>query len=103
MAQIIPAADLEVGDVYRSRGSLRTLEADAYVVKAIRTVRSVETYQVIEAENIRTGLAASINLFRDVEVARLEEQQLRDLKGYLDVMEDGAQVAIVRYAGRFWC
>jgi len=103
MSTLIPAADLEVGDVYRSRGSLRTLEADAYVVKAIRTVRTVETYQVIEAENIRTGLAASINLFRDVEVLRLEEQQLRDLKGYLDVMAEGESVSIVRHAGRFWC
>jgi len=103
VSTLIPAADLEVGDVYRSRGSLRTLEADAYVVKAIRTVRTVETYQVIEAENIRTGLAASINLFRDVEVLRLEEQQLRDLKGYLDVMAEGESVSIVRHAGRFWC
>lgn len=103
MSTLIPAADLEVGDVYRSRGSLRTLEADAYVVKAIRTVRTVETYQVIEAENIRTGLAASINLFRDVEVLRLEEQQARDLKGYLDVMAEGESVSIVRHAGRFWC
>jgi hypothetical protein len=103
VAEIIPAADLEVGDVYRSRGSMRVLEADAYVVKAIRTVKTVETYQVIEAENIRTGLAASINLFRDVEVARLEEQQLRDLKGYLDYMEEGAAISIVRHGGKFWC
>lgn len=103
MATIIPAADLEVGDLYRSRGSMRVLEADAYVVKAIRTVRSVETYQVIEAENIRTGLAASINLFRDVEVARLEEQPLRDLRGYLDVMDEGEQLHVFRHGGRFWC
>lgn len=102
MATIIPAADLQVGDVYRSRGSMRTLEADAYVVKAIRTVRTVETYQVIEAENLRTGLAASINLFRDVEVARLEEQPLRDLQDYLLYMPDGEQLHIVRHGGKFW-
>jgi hypothetical protein len=102
MATIISADQLDVGDVYRSLGSMRVLEADAYQVVNIRTVRSTETYQVIEATNLRTGLAASINLRHDVEVAQLETQPLADLKGYLDYMPEGEALHIYRHDGKFW-
>jgi hypothetical protein len=69
----------------------------------IRTIRSVETYRVIEAVNLRTDLAASIHLRVDVEVAKLEHQSLADLKGYLDYMGENESIHIVRRNGAFWC
>lgn len=101
MATIISADDLNVGDVYRSRGSLRVLEVDAYQVVNLRTVKTVETYKVVEAVNLRTGLAATIHLRNDVEVARLEITEAGELAEELATMADGLLV-VVRHDGRFW-
>lgn len=102
MSTVIPADDLEVGDVYRSRGSLRVLEADAYVVISIRTVKTVETYQVVEAINLRTGLRASINLRTDVEVVKLDPFTHGDVEDQLGELAEDETLVVVRYDGRFW-
>lgn len=112
MAEIIAADQLKVGDIYRNvRGTLYPeVSGDAFEVIGVRTVRTVETYQVVEAHRVtavegrasQLGLRAEINLRSDVLVARLEEQHLRDLKGYLDYMGEGEAITIVRANGRFW-
>lgn len=102
MSTVVPADDLEVGDVYRSRGSLRVLEADAYVVISIRTVKTVETYQVVEAINLRTGLRASINLRTDVEVVKLDPFTHGDVEDQLGELAEDETLVVVRYDGRFW-
>jgi len=105
MGHIIDASELAVGDVYRPvRGELYPTVVDtAFAVTGRRTVRYAETYNVIEAVNVKTGNRAEINLRTGVLVSRLEQQSLADLKGYLDVMEGGASINIVRYDDRFWC
>ncbi|AYP70069.1 hypothetical protein I5G62_gp83 [Mycobacterium phage CRB2] len=103
MAELIHASDLAVGDVYRNvRGLAQEPSGDAYRVAAIRQVTYLETYSVIEASNLRTGLRAEINLRRDVFVSKLEEQARRDVVGLLDYLPDGETVTIVRSEGRFW-
>lgn len=81
---------------------MRVLEADVYEVVNIRTVRSVQTYEIIESVNLRTGLAASINLFRDVEVIRLDPITLADFMANVETAPDGVVESIVRYHGMFW-
>lgn len=105
MAEIIPAFDLEVGDVYRAvRGTLNPHpHGDAYRVNAVRTVRTVETYTVIEACNVRTGLAAQINLIRDITVAKLAVAPIEELRDWLTYMPEGDTLHIVRADGQFWC
>jgi hypothetical protein len=105
MAEKIHAQDLADGDLFRFTRGMGGLDqsTDAYEVTGLRTIRTVETYAVIDARNVRTGLAASINLLRDVFVMKLECQQLRDLKGYLDYMGAGEQVTVLRHADAFWC
>ncbi|QGH75332.1 hypothetical protein I5G61_gp84 [Mycobacterium phage Quesadilla] len=105
MAEKIHAGDLAEGDLFRFTRGMGGLDqsTDVYEVTGLRTVRSVETYAVIDARNVRTGLSASINLLRDVFVMKLEAQQLRDLKGYLDYMPAGEQLTILRHADAFWC
>ncbi|UJQ86605.1 hypothetical protein SEA_PENGUINLOVER67_83 [Mycobacterium phage PenguinLover67] len=103
MAELIHAQDLAVGDVYRNvRGLAQEPSGDAYRVSSIRQVTYLETYSVVEAQNLRTGLGAQINLRRDVFVSKLEEQQLRDLKGFLDYMPEGEALHVVRAGGKFW-
>lgn len=103
MAELIHAADLAVGDIYRNvRGLAQEAAGDAYRVASIRQVTYLETYSVIEAANLRTGLAAEINLRRDVFVAKLEEQPRRDIVGLLDYLPDGEVLTVVRALGKFW-
>lgn len=95
MSETILAADLAVGDVYRSGG-------DPLRVASIRTFHSGATYRVIEAQNLRSGGGASISLRSDVSVEKLEAIHLRDLQGYLLYMAEGDQLSIVRADGKFW-
>ena len=53
----LDAADLAVGDRFRL-----SLAGDTYTVTGHRTVRSSQTYRVVESLNDRTGLRADINL-----------------------------------------
>lgn len=103
MSEIIPAADLQVGDVYRNVSLGRVECGQAFVVEDATTLVVGGTYRVLLARNVATGNAASIHLRSDVSVARLEPQSLSDLKGYLDYMEAGSTVSIVRFNDRFWC
>lgn len=102
MPEIIPAAQLTVGDVYRGVAFGRDVRGEAFVVRAVRTVKTVETYQVIDATNVRTGNAASINLLRDVEVARLARIDRIHLRNAIDGLADGEQVHVVRHDGALW-
>ncbi|AYD82071.1 hypothetical protein I5G60_gp79 [Mycobacterium phage Saguaro] len=106
MAEIICADELEIGDVYRHmvRGlALAEARGDAYRVTGARTVRSVETYRVLEVVSLRTGHPGQLSLLHESTVARLERQPLRDLKGYLDYMPNGESLHIVRADDAFWC
>jgi hypothetical protein len=103
MAEIIPADQLAVGDVYRPVALGAIVRAQAFAVAEIRTYVAGATYQVLRAINTATGNAASIELRADIPVARLEVQSVADLKGYLDVMGNGDQLNVVRYDDKFWC
>lgn len=103
MSDIIPAIELQVGDLYRNVTLGCVEKAQAFVVEDASTLVVGAAYRKVLSRNVATGNVASIHLRSDVSVARLEEQHLRDLKGYLDVMEAGEQIAIVRYGDRFWC
>lgn len=104
MAEKISAEDLQVGDVYRSsRGKLFPEPVgDAYQVTSIRTVRYVQTYRVIEAIDVRSGLRAEINLLRDVDVFKLERIGLADVRGLLLYMGNGQSMTVVRHDDAFW-
>ena len=102
MATVIDAAELAEGDVYRSFSGLRVLEADAYQVTAIRTVNYGAAYQIVEAVNLRTGLAATIHLRTDVAVAKLEPITHGDAEDAIGDLAEGQSLTIVRAGGRFW-
>jgi hypothetical protein len=104
MAEIISAADLSVGDLYRPvRGELFPVVMDqAFAVTEIRQVTYVETYTVIEAVNCTTGNRASINLRNEVKVAKLERETLANLQDALLYIANGESIHIVRYDDAFW-
>jgi len=102
MCEIIPADALEVGNLYRNTMFGGALRDETYKVTGVRTVRSVETYKVIDAINVRTGNRAAINLLKDVTVARLSQIERWQVDLLLDGMGDGQALHIVRHDGELW-
>jgi len=102
VGDIITAAELAQGDVYRPVSLGQVVRCEAFVVREVRRYVGGATYAVVDARNVATGNAASISLREDTLVCRLEEQPRRDVVAYLDLLEEGASVNVVRHDGRFW-
>ncbi|QFP94702.1 hypothetical protein I5G59_gp82 [Mycobacterium phage LilMcDreamy] len=102
MPELIPAEALAVGDLYRGVAFGCEVRGETFKVTAIRTVKTVETYQVIDAINVRTGNRAAINLLRDVTVARLARIDRIHARNVIDGLADGESLHVVRADGALW-
>lgn len=107
MGQIIQAAELQTGDLYRQYSSLVGV-----VIRRVtgrRTVKTAETYEVLTTEALDGGQRGEISLRADVTVERLESVNLMDLAGSMRYASVGEQFNVVyangghfNYPG-FWC
>lgn len=96
MSTRVKAATLAVGDVFVQ--TTASLGPRLYQVTDVRTLRTVETYTVVEATHVGTGNRMQINLLRrlDPMVDKLEPIAPRDVRNLALGLTTGNGVSIWR-------
>lgn len=99
MGELVRAECLGVGEVFfdpsRPEYGLRE-------VTSIRTMRSVETYTVIDFRNVRSYFAGQINCIKDVEVHRVHPVEPEELADVIHRMLPGDHLTIFRIEDGVW-
>lgn len=104
--KILTADQLEVGMVYVQHASSLNPHPEPREITSVRTVRYVETYQVLETRGVCSGLKGDISLVRESRLTYhvVENVAPRDLVNLVrGGIEPGTQVTIHRTIdGRLW-
>lgn len=106
MGTVIQASELEVGDLYRAYRIPSRIEPGGSIIRKItgaRTVRTSETYRVLETRAIDGTQRGEISLRADISVERLDTAGTpAEIADTLSYMMPGEQLNIVYAEGRFW-
>jgi hypothetical protein len=97
--EIVPAEHLVVGEVFFDP---RRPEYGLRRVNGIRTIRSVETYTVIDYLNVTSGLPGQVNCIREVEVARVQPMSPDHLADTIRDLAPGEHLTLFRIADGVW-
>jgi hypothetical protein len=105
MGTVVHASELAVGDLYRTYSALgRDGAGEMFVrrVTARRTIKTVETYEVLDTEAVDLGRRGVISLRGDTVVERLDEILATEIHETLKVLCIGESLNITYDGGRFW-
>ncbi|MBV9923186.1 MAG: hypothetical protein JOY78_20365 [Pseudonocardia sp.] len=96
MSERIDAEQLQEGDVFLCRA----LDASRHPIlrKAVttRTVRTVETYTVIDYRVVGTGAGGTLNLLHGINVERLGPITLEEIDDVIALLNNGEHATIWR-------
>ncbi|APD21134.1 hypothetical protein SEA_VAISHALI24_93 [Mycobacterium phage Vaishali24] len=99
MSQIVTAAQLETGDLFR----IRTLTGrTTYQVRSARKVHYQVDYIEIAATKVSTTGSTTMSLAPSTPVERLEPTPQRDIVAMLPCLNPGETVSVTYWDGRFW-
>ncbi|AER49101.1 hypothetical protein VISTA_91 [Mycobacterium phage Vista] len=99
MSQIVTAAQLETGDLFR----IRTLTGrTTYQVDSARKVHYRDEYIEIAATKVTTNWTTTMSFETSTPVERLERTAQRDIVAMLPYMTPGETVSVTYWDGQFW-
>ncbi|AGK87470.1 hypothetical protein Ashraf_93 [Mycobacterium phage Ashraf] len=99
MSQIVTAAQLETGDLFR----IRTLTGrTTYQVDSARKVHYQDHYIEIAATKVTTHGTTTMSLAPSTPVERLEPTPQRDIVAMLPYLNPGETVSVTYWDGQFW-